>query len=120
MSQSVNQPAKNYPELKQDMHWKPMGYTMGQGVFHFSHETSKLLDEYFQFQNDCRNVNNVFSEGTSPKMRRLRTSLVMLGFNAENMISHGQKREFFASAQNNSAKENLFFGKKAVELVNSL
>ena len=109
----INLQQKNYPELKQDMQWKSIGYTMGQGVFHFSDETSKLLNEYFQFQNDYRHVNNVFGEGTSPKMRNLRTSLALLGFDAEQMISHGHKREFFASAQNNSARENLFFGKKS-------
>ena len=46
-------------------------------------------------------------------MRNLRTSLAMLGFDAEQMVSHGHKREFFASAQNNSAKDNLLFGKKS-------
>ena len=104
---------EQYPSLKRDIQWEPIGFTKGKGVFHFTDETSKLLNEYFQFEEDYRHVNNVFGEGTSPKMRKLKTSLIMLGFNAEEMIEHGQEREFFAAIQSEKSKENLFFGKKS-------
>ena len=46
-----------------------------------------------------RQVNNVFGEGTSPKMRNLRTAIGTLGFNSEDVMKHKQERLFLCSAK---------------------
>ena len=54
-----------------------------------------------------RQVNNVFGEGTSPKMRNLRTAIGTLGFNSEDVMTHKQERLFLAAQLNPKSKQRL-------------
>ncbi|MDC0966381.1 DUF4338 domain-containing protein [Alphaproteobacteria bacterium] len=96
-----------HPSLVSDCHWERLGLTSGEGTFHFSNKTNSVLQEYLRDARGYRQVNNVFGEGTSPKMRNLRTALQSLGFNADDLMSHQQQRLFLAAELNPNAKERL-------------
>ncbi len=90
-----------------DCYWERLGLTSGEGTFHFSNKTNSVLQEYLRNARGYRQVNNVFGEGTSPKMRNLRTALQSLGFNGDDLMSHQQQRLFLAAELNPNAKERL-------------
>ena len=54
-----------------------------------------------------RQVNNVFGEGTSPKMRNLRTAIGTLGFNSDDVMTHKQERLFLAAELSPKSKQRL-------------
>jgi hypothetical protein len=63
--------------------------TSGVGTFQFGHDTKIAIEKYFSSTTNGRRVNNVFGEGTSPKLRSLRDGLNALGINSEEMLQHG-------------------------------
>ena len=72
---------KDFPELETDVIWneakknKQSQKTKGQGVYHFSNETSKLLNILTRKKKGYVEVNNKFGEGTSPKLRKARVGI---------------------------------------------
>ena len=66
--------------------------TQGIGTFHFSSRTLKGLEQYVSGQRGGWKANNLFGEGTSPKLRGLRDGLVALGLEAEELLVHGMER----------------------------
>ena len=65
------------------------GATRGVGTFHFSSGTLRSLEEYSIAERGGWRVNNVFGEGTSPKMRAIRDGMSALGLNADQLLIHG-------------------------------
>ena len=63
--------------------------TKGVGTFHFSSATLRALELYAVSQKGGWRVNNVFGEGTSPKLRGLREGLGKMGLNTEELLIHG-------------------------------
>ncbi|MGQ0752292.1 MAG: Druantia anti-phage system protein DruA [Betaproteobacteria bacterium] len=66
--------------------------TQGIGTFHFSSRTLKGLERFVQSRKGGWKVNNVFGEGTSPKLRGLRDGLLGLGLDADELLVHGIER----------------------------
>ena len=72
---------KDYPELEADIIWKEAKKnnqsqkTKGQGVYHFSNRTSKLLGILTLKKLKYVEVNHKFGEGTSPKLRKARIGI---------------------------------------------
>lgn len=56
---------KNSPEVR----WRELGVTMGYGTMHISDITSKCLVDLVKQERGYRQINNIFGEGSSPKMR---------------------------------------------------
>lgn len=65
------------------------GATRGVGTFHFSPGTLRSLEEYSLAERGGWRVNNVFGEGTSPKMRAIREGMGALGLEPERVLTHG-------------------------------
>jgi len=72
--------------------WKPIGETEGFGTIHVTRRTLDALRELAIDKIKWRNVNNQFGEGTSPMMRQLREGLTILGFDANEVLRHSQRR----------------------------
>lgn len=85
--------------------YHPIGQTSGFGTVQFSLETSKALDAYLSSENDFKEVNSVFGEGTSPKLRKLKMGLRKLGFDPDKLIQHRQHRLIYAAPLFSSARE---------------
>ena len=103
----LNLTKDNFPDMKCDLKWEKLGLTVGEGTFHLSNSTSKALREYGRQRSGYREVNNVFGEGTSPKLRNIRQSLQSLGFSPDRVLKHKQERLFLGCALNYKAKERL-------------
>ncbi len=76
---------KDFSNLNQDLIWQEVKKskkishkTKGQGVYHFTDETTKLLDILFFKIFGYKQVNHKFGEGTSPKLRKTRISIERL------------------------------------------
>jgi hypothetical protein len=66
--------------------------TQGIGTFHFSSRTLKALERFVQGRKGGWKANNLFGEGTSPKLRGLRDGLLALGLDAAELLIHGMSR----------------------------
>lgn len=74
----------------------PIGQTSGFGTVQFSLKTSKAIDTYLSAEKNFKDVNSVFGEGTSPKLRKLKIGLRELGFEPDKIIQHRQHRLIYA------------------------
>jgi Domain of unknown function (DUF4338) len=66
--------------------------TRGMGSFHFSSKTLKGLELYASSGRGGWKANNLFGEGSSPKLRGLRDGLLALGLQAQELLVHGIER----------------------------
>lgn len=73
------------------LEFKKLGKTQGFTSVFFSNETSRHLSDMLEIIEGGRRVNNVFGEGTSPRIRLLRMGLSALGI-PETFIKQPTKR----------------------------
>lgn len=71
------------------LRFKFLGYTEeGVGTFQFGRETKAAIEDVGRALSNGWRVNNVFGEGTSPKLRSLRDGLRSLGMKADPLLRH--------------------------------
>ncbi len=71
--------------------------TSGVGTFQFGRDTKAAVEKYLSSTTNGRRVNNVFGEGTSPKLRSLRDGLQALGISSEEMLQHGMEKVVYGA-----------------------
>lgn len=76
------------PEIR----YTRLGSTSGYGTVQFANDTVRALDGVLQRKHGYRDVNSVFGEGASPRLRKLRSGLDAIGFNADVAMLHHQER----------------------------
>jgi len=81
-----------------DVRYVELGRTTGHGATSFSRATEIALAELAQESNKFRNVNYVFGEGQSAKMRETREGLETLGLDAADLIRHGTRRLIYGAS----------------------
>lgn len=72
--------------------------TSGVGTFQFGRDTKAAIEKFMSSTTNGRRVNNVFGEGTSPKLRSLRDGLNALGFGSEELLEHGIEKVVYGAA----------------------
>lgn len=72
--------------------WKRIGESEGYGTLHMTKRTIEAVRNVSTTRRKRRNVNNQFGEGTSPLMRQLREGFTELGFDANEVLHHANKR----------------------------
>jgi len=77
-----------YPQRSDKKYWQTSGY----GTVHFSSETSDAVVELGIQENGFREVNSIFGEGFSPKLRKIRGGLTAVGLDPEVLLRHNQPR----------------------------
>lgn len=82
-----------------------IGQTSGFGTVQFSAETSRAVDAFLSSDNDFKEVNSVFGEGTSPKLRKLKMGLRRLGFDPDKLLQHRQHRLIYAAPLFQAARD---------------
>ena len=82
-------------ELVHDCEWKRLGLTDGEGTFQFSDDTNEALKHFQEDKIGYRRSITSLARA-SPKMRNLRTALGSLGYDADELMKHNQKRLFLA------------------------
>lgn len=80
------------PELR----YEHIGDTEGYGTVQFSEATVQAVQAALQERFQFRGVNSIFGEGFSPKFRKLREGMHMLGFNPTILMRHDQRRRMYA------------------------
>ena len=72
-----------------------VGDTTGYGTVQFADDTVRALDGVLRRRRGYRDVNGVFGEGASPRLRKLRSGLDAIGFRAELTMLHHQERRIY-------------------------
>jgi hypothetical protein len=71
--------------------------TSGVGTFQFGRDTKAAIEKYMSSTTNGQRVNNVFGEGTSPKLRSLRDGLNALGISSDEMLQHGIEKVVYGA-----------------------
>ena len=74
-----------------------IGQTSGYGTIQFSPDTSRAIDAFLAYDSNFKEVNSVFGEGTSPKLRKVKMGLRRLGFDADKLIRHRHHRLIYGA-----------------------
>ena len=85
--------APDQPEIR----YTYLGNTSGYGTVQFADNTVRALDEVLRIKRGYRDVNSIFGEGASPRLRKLRSGLDAIGFNAEVTMLHHQARRIYGA-----------------------
>ena len=107
--------ASQYNRLKLDMgdedtlKWVDLEVTKGYGTTHLAEQTVKALRHVAVGIRGGRNVNNVFGEGASPRLRQTREGLDALGLDADALIKHNMPRRVYALETFKDARDCLRF-----------
>lgn len=88
----VRLPAGVISPEQTEIRYEPMGETGGFGTVQFSSETVQAVEKVVTSSKGYREVNSIFGEGRSPKLRKLRTGLDEIGFDPEMLMQHQQRR----------------------------
>ncbi len=85
-------PAGTMPGQSVGLAFTEVGRSQGHGSTHLSTEAEDLLAEVAASRREFRNVNFVFGEGQSAKLRELREATAALGLGAAEILRHDSPR----------------------------
>ena len=85
--------ASDQPEIR----YTYLGNTTGYGTIQFADATVRSLERVTRSRRGYRDVNSVFGEGASPRLRKLRSGLDAIGFNAGLTMMHHQQRRIYGA-----------------------
>lgn len=88
-------PAGTIAPEQEEIRYRYLGETSGYGTVQFADETVRALNSVMHRRRGYRDVNSVFGEGASPKLRKLRSGLDAIGFNANLTMLHHQGRRIY-------------------------
>jgi hypothetical protein len=78
--------------------YRKVARTESFGTVQFAPDTVHALNEVARHSDsNRREINNLFGEGTSPKMRLIRTGLEALGLAADNFLRHNSRRIIYGA-----------------------
>jgi hypothetical protein len=91
----VRLPAGVISPEQTEIRYEALGETGGFGTVQFSPATVEAVEKVLMSSRGYREVNSVFGEGRSPKLRKIRAGLDALGFDADMLLQHHQPRVIF-------------------------
>lgn len=74
------------------LEYRQLGKSKSYGTSHFSAETVNALVTLVEQTSNGQRVNSIFGEGVSPKLRKVRDGLGVLGLRAGELLQHGRQR----------------------------
>jgi len=93
------------------LEWKELGRTEGYGTVHLSERTVAALRAVSVEFRGGRNVNNLFGEGNSPRLRQVREGLGDLGLDANAILRHSAPRIVYGLELHEAATRALLLNK---------
>jgi hypothetical protein len=72
--------------------WELVGHSSGYGTLQFSRRTTALMERLLTVETGRQEINSEFGEGPSPKLRKLREGLKILGLPEAGLLKHGMHR----------------------------
>lgn len=103
----VRLPAGVISSQQMELRYQSVGFTSGYGTLQFLPETRKAVEDYLSQKNEFRDVNSIFGEGPSPKLRRLVAGLRKLGFPPDRLTLHNRQRLIYAMELATQARDFL-------------
>ena len=88
-------PAGTIAPEQEEIRYRYLGETTGYGTVQFADDTVRALNSVMRRRRGYRDVNSVFGEGASPRLRKLRSGLDAIGFNASLTMLHHQGRRIY-------------------------
>ncbi|WP_374712410.1 Druantia anti-phage system protein DruA [Symbiobacterium terraclitae] len=86
----------DHPQLGSAVCWHELGVTSGYGTTHLSRWTVESLTHLSRRVYGVRRINNIFGEGTSPRLRQIREGLEALGVDPDTILRHETPRIVYA------------------------
>lgn len=86
--------ADDQPELR----FQCIGRTSGYGTLQFPAETRKAVEDHLVAVQQFQDVNSIFGEGPSPKLRKLVAGLRTIGFPPDSLMRHNRPRLIYSAA----------------------
>ena len=84
-----------------------LGHSRAFGTSHYGNDTVKSLVDLVHHSNGGQRVNSIFGEGVSPKLRKIRDGLDILGFPSDDLLRHGRSRIVYGVRLAKNAREYL-------------
>jgi Domain of unknown function (DUF4338) len=103
----VRLPSGAIPGQTASVDFLELGRSGGHGSTNLSVEAEDALADLAAGRREFQNVNFVFGEGQSPKMRQLREGLAELGLGASDLIHHGSPRIVYVAPLARNARRFL-------------
>jgi hypothetical protein len=90
-------PAGTIAPEQSELRFQQIGYTSGYGTVQFANDTARAIERVLELKLGFQNINSIFGEGPSPRLRKLRAGLEELGFDPESLMRHNQHRLIYAA-----------------------
>jgi hypothetical protein len=90
-----------------ELRFHEIGKSEAFGSSHLSEDALTALADLTSHLRSRHEVRNVFGEGVSPRMRKARHGLELLGFPANDLLRHGRKRIIYGVLLAENAREYL-------------
>lgn len=87
--------------------FRELGATEGQGSLQFSNATLHEIKVVLRQQKSGPKIHSIFGEGVSPKLRKIRTALEVLGFPSDLVLTHGSVRAMYGATLVANARDVL-------------
>lgn len=91
--------------------WEDLGLTEGFGTVHLGDDAVRALRAVAVAHAGNRNVNNVFGEGQSPRLRQVREGLEALGLQPDSFLRHQAPRRVYGLELTTGARDALRLNK---------
>lgn len=75
--------------------YKEIGESESYGTSQFSNETMDAIVECLRQSTNGERINSIFGEGVSPKLRKAREGLALLGFPHKKLLQHQRRRSVY-------------------------
>jgi hypothetical protein len=93
--------------LGESVHYKELGHSEAFGTSQYSDETIDALVDVVQQSANGQRVNSIFGEGISPKLRKVREGLGLIGFPPDRFLRHHRRRVVYAVSLVRNPREYL-------------
>lgn len=110
----IRLPAGVISDQQSELRYQYIGLSTGYGTLQFMAETTRAVDDYFIKVRNFQDVNSIFGEGPSPKLRRLVAGLRELGFPPDALTRHNRQRLIYAAELASQARD--FLNARPVDL----
>ena len=98
--------------------YKELGHSVGFGSFHFSTRTLDEIEVLLAQQRQGQMFNSIFGEGVNPKLRKIRSGLEAIGFPADEVLRHGDRRLVYGIAVASNFRDMLLgIAKRRIPLI---
>lgn len=89
------------------IHYEELGHSEAFGTSQYSEETVDALADLVQQSENGQRINSIFGEGISPKLRKVRQGLDLLGLPSGLLLRHHRHRVVYAVSLVRNLREHL-------------